>query len=603
MSAQQRAQDRRELRNEVFHELINQQYFITMFPPSEELFIYDNNPESATYGTWQSDLAEKIIFEYVERRMGEICTRYDKNEVITRIKHNSFHNLSKDSEFWSSTPENYICVKNGVLNIETGELKDHNRKYRFLAKIPVEYIPPENPRLKDKDRIERFINSILNHDKDRKSVYELAGYCLYRSSFLHNWFLFEGDGSNGKSTLITLLENFLGKENVSHITPQSLIKNRFSIINLRGKFGNFYNDITAKALEETGIIKMVVAGDTMSGEKKFLQGRLDFDNYAKLVFSCNQVPPVIKDDTTAWWRRIILFTFENVFSEENENINKKILGELIDPLELSSFLNGALEGLRRLLKDEQFTNKENIEKTREKYIAKSDPIWAFAETKLEMKAEAFEVKRIVYEAYKQFCREHNFSPKVSYVFSRRLRNFITYEDVQKTIGEKSHVHCYGGIRLIGGEPKVPIPEPCPKCKKPLLEGHKCKPQQKPLVDYPKVELEKPKREEPKKPDRKESERVEEPMDRSVCDDCPRTACKRTDEDIRACLQLPKKGVEETKVDFPIVSKKKESVDEVKQPTLNSGSEKESDYPKGVTNDRDKRIYKMLKEGMEPEEET
>lgn len=435
--------DRKEIRGQIVLDLLQDYKFVTML--NKELYVYDNREGSRTCGIWRRELAEKIIVERIERVLRLDATRYDKDEIISHITDRTYHNESNDALFWDESPKDVICVANGVLDVNTERLIEHSPEYRFLAKIPVEYIPRDDPRLKGKDRIDRFLHEILSTEEDVKAQYEWAGYCLYRSHLIHKLALLVGEGANGKSTWINVLSALLGRENVSSIDLHSLCYNRFSIANLQGKFANTYADLSENALKHTGVLKMLTGGDILNAERKFVQGRVDFVNSAKLIFSCNMIPPSTSDDTIAFWRRWNITKFSKVFDEEIAD--KRILEKLIPPLELSSLLNNALDGLRRLLKNGRFSNYKNVEETRAEYIARSDPIWGFAEECLIMESEAYEVKADVYEAYKDYCKQHTFVVAPSNIFSRDLKKYVAFTHCQRTIKLKRGVPCYSGIRL------------------------------------------------------------------------------------------------------------------------------------------------------------
>jgi putative DNA primase/helicase len=206
-----------------------------------------------------------------------------------------------------------------------------------------------------------------------------------------------------------------------------------------------YSDLSSKSLKETGVFKMLTGGDLIDGERKFVQGRVKFKNHAKLIFSCNQIPPVTSDDTTAFWRRWNITKFLRVFDEENAD--KNLLEKLTDPPELSSLLNDAIDGLKRLIQNGRFSNYKNVEETRYEYISKSDPIWGFAEQKLVIESDSYEPKRIVYEAYTEYCRQRKLPIAPSNVFSRDLKKFVAFRDGQRMVDGKK-VTCYVGIELV-----------------------------------------------------------------------------------------------------------------------------------------------------------
>ena len=81
----------------------------------------------------------------------------------------------------------------------------------------------------------------------------------------------------------------------------------------------------------------------MHAEIKF-GDQFGFINYAKLTFACNKIP-IIKTDTDdeAYWDRLMIFDFENIFKKEDKNTNPYKIDELKTKNELSGLLNWAIE--------------------------------------------------------------------------------------------------------------------------------------------------------------------------------------------------------------------------------------------------------------------
>jgi len=169
-----------------------------------------------------------------------------------------------------------------------------------------------------------------------------------------------------------------------------LCANRFSSSNLIGKLANIYNDITAKELKDTGRFKMLTGGDPIDAEKKNIQKRFKFINYAKLIFSCNEVPKASSDDTRAFWKRWIPVHFHKVFEKGNRDEN--LTAKLTRPSELSILLLDALDGLKRLFDNKSFSHGKNVEETRSELLLVSDAIKFFAEEMLEENSESYEIK-------------------------------------------------------------------------------------------------------------------------------------------------------------------------------------------------------------------
>ena len=107
---------------------------------------------------------------------------------------------------------------------------------------------------------------------------------------------------------------------------------------------NTFADLKSDKLTNTGPFKMLVSGDFIRAQNKFCNP-FEFQNYAKLIFSANEIPQS-EDKSYAYFRRWIILFFENVF--EGDNNDTKLIEKLTTDEELSGLLNLSLIALRQL---------------------------------------------------------------------------------------------------------------------------------------------------------------------------------------------------------------------------------------------------------------
>lgn len=342
-----------------------------------------------------TDETEQLIKREIVKRLDEnIKARYYV-EIENFITH------SAPIVEMNSYPE-LIAIENGVLNVLTRELKPFSPDYYLTQKLGVKYEP--NAKCPE---ILKVLSEVLPEEKHRQIIQEYTGYALYRKITHHVCLLFVGVGRNGKSVLLELITALLRKDNVANQTIQSLCFNRFSLAELHGKLANISADLPSKELVNTGIFKMIVGGDRLPGEHKH-KDPFCFDNYAKLMFSCNRIPPIPSTEAClAFYSRFKILEFRNIFT--GKKADKHLIDKLTTPGELSGLLNYALEGLKRLEEKQDFTESMSQEETEKAYV------------KLSNSAQAFILENIT------VTDEHS-----DYVFDDVLyRDFITYCHAEK----------------------------------------------------------------------------------------------------------------------------------------------------------------------------
>lgn len=396
--------------------------------------------------------AETFIETYVQKILGDKTNTYHKNEVIGCIRSATYVDLGKENT------KHLLNLENGILNLDTMKLEQHTPDIFNIIQLPIKYDPSA-----DCLQIKQFLKEILPPG-DIPTIQELFGYCLLRDYCYHKSFMFLGDGSNGKSTLLQLFSAFLGEQNISSIELQEIMSNRFTRHQLHNKLANIYPDLPSKTLKQTGIFKALTGGDTLTADRKF-KDPVTFVNTAKLIFSANELPKTL-DDTTAFYRRWILLNFPYTF--EGANCDPHKLEKITTPQELSGLLNYALEGLKRLQKNNGFSNSQTTSDTQIQYTRLSNPIIYFLEECTTKDPEAVTPKDTIYNAYKVFCQENNLPIKAKNSFSLELGKHIPGLANERRTMDKGRVQCWKGIRLqnngnddIGNQPVRVNPDPLP----------------------------------------------------------------------------------------------------------------------------------------------
>jgi putative DNA primase/helicase len=350
-------------------------------------------------------------------------------ETIEHVKRRTY----RDRKEFDTDPR-IINLKNGLLNVDTLNFTEHTPDYLSVNQLPVSY-----DRTGECPKIMKFLSEVA-FPEDIAALQQMVGYTLWKGYPAHIAIMLIGDGSNGKSTFINLIKALLGTDNISSCSLQELVMNRFAQADLYGKSANLYADLSDQALKMTGPFKMVTGNDPIRGEQKF-RNAFVFVNYAKLIFSANKVPEVY-EDSLAFFRRWILFTFPNTFTGEKEN--KNLLSTLTTSEEMSGFLNWALRGLQQLRANKwTFSNSKSVAQVREEYIRKSSPIQAFIMDCVHQDSNGTVPKKLMFSKFCDYCRTYKLPTVTKDTFWKRLPEFIRYEESYETI-DKKRTHCVKG---------------------------------------------------------------------------------------------------------------------------------------------------------------
>lgn len=391
------------------------------------------------------------IREFCRKILGKAFTRQLANTVIDKVESDTF---IEAKEFFSKENIEEIAVQNGILNIKTKKLIPFTPEKIFFNKIPVKYVPG-----KSCPKIKKFFQEVLDGDEDAvKAMEEMFGYLIFKNYSIPKAMMFLGDGRNGKSVTLELMKRFIGPENCSAIPLQQFEKDNFSQIELHTKLANLSGDLDSTVITKSGAFKQLTGKDIISASRKFLP-RLDFVNYAKLIFATNRLPRT-RDTSLAFFNRWIIFNFPLTFLSEREydSLSEKertkvrlrdtnIIDKLTHPDEMSGLLNEALDGLERLLKKKDFTKSYSVKDIERIWISKSDSFRAFARENIVEDGAAKISKKDLRKAYVDYCRKHKM-----YILSDKAMKEALLEDFSAVDGNMDDgfggPSCWDGIKLV-----------------------------------------------------------------------------------------------------------------------------------------------------------
>jgi putative DNA primase/helicase len=173
------------------------------------------------------------------------------------------------------------------------------------------------------------------------------------------------------------------------------------VAELYGKLANIFADLPNRRLVTSSMFKTLVSGDPITAERKH-QHPFSFRNYAKLLFSANELPGT-NDRTYAFYRRWLIIPFERTFNgaDGNPAPDHQLRAKLKQ--ELSGILNYALLGLHRLTARGEFTETPHTLAAKQRYMHANDSVQAFIEECVTLDKDATVSKREFWDVYRSWC--------------------------------------------------------------------------------------------------------------------------------------------------------------------------------------------------------
>lgn len=423
--------------------LMSRHRFLTL-EDTKEILYYDD-------GVYRQG-GECLIEKEAQSMLGDRTTNHVVMEVLGHVRRSTYF---KREDLLDLKDSRWRCVANGVLNLDTRELVPHSPDRPYITKLPVRY----DPRATTSTRFDAFLDQAMMpspetepeseearesllalRDRKKDTVYEIFGYALEPGSKRQSIFVLYGKPNTGKTTTLTVMERFLGSENIAAVSFNDLSGfggGRFKIAELFGTLANLSGELDRTALKSLALIKKLSAGDPIEVERKG-ERPFWFRNQSKLVFAGNELPLLPADDD-GFFKRVVLVEYDNVIPRSKEDHG--LVDAMTTSEELSGILNAALDAIARLERQRRFSLSKTVEETREEWRVRSDVIGCFLEDNCEVVLPEVVIDErtgterrprpedcefiLAEELFKEcvaYCKRKNVAPVTKWGFKRSVLN-------------------------------------------------------------------------------------------------------------------------------------------------------------------------------------
>jgi P4 family phage/plasmid primase-like protien len=265
----------------------------------------------------------KQVSSHIDKIMS-IYTRLgntnDKKNIMTEAKE-----LFYNDRFEEKLDANayLICFKNGVVDFKEkvfrrGYPEDHITKCTGIDYIPDVYSGHHKPTI---DKLTDFMQKLFPNPELCTYMWEHLASSLIGIHPNQTWNIYIGEGQNGKSVLVKLMEYVLGE--YKGIVPLSLLTDRRTkiggtspeVIGLQGLRYAVMQEPTKGDRVNEGVMKQLVSGiDPIQARGLYMQNAITFYPQFKLILCTNNLMD-IKSNDHGTWRRIRVVPFKSLFTE------------------------------------------------------------------------------------------------------------------------------------------------------------------------------------------------------------------------------------------------------------------------------------------------
>ncbi len=332
-------------------------------------------------------------------------------------------------------------VKNGTIDLRTGELRAHDRGDLITKLSPVEYDPDAT-----NETWERFLHDASSGDEELQSyLRRVAGYCLTGRADEKKFFFIFGPRDTAKSTFIDALSTTWGSYAVSADFSTWLVQsnsggNRGDLVRLAG--ARFVSSVEVRkgAKWDEALLKRVVGGDEIVAAAKY-EAEQSFRATFKLLLAANDAP-VAREDDDGLWSRMRRIPFTQQIKKRDSKVKETLKNpNVAGPTILAWAVRGCLEWQR-----DGLGTAPIVDASTAAYRKEVDQIGEFFDECIVFENDEYitATRRELRAVYDDWCRENGIKHALgTREFTARIR------DRGGVDGKNGDTRYWKNVRLLG----------------------------------------------------------------------------------------------------------------------------------------------------------
>ena len=363
-------------------------------------FMLGNTPYIYEKGCYHEDHNGIRLKSHIQKLIFRDCIKATTIQSIYNLLVSQAQ-IQKHFSDLNNQPSHWVNFQNGYFDVMEWRFIEHDTKYLMINQIPFSFYPEQTEiALSGGTHIRKYLDSSIPDKTDQQMFWQYLGYCMTTDTRFQKFLMIKGKGGTGKSIAISFTQHMVGSGNFSSMSLQNL-NQRFYPTGLFGKLLNACADIPSTAMENVDIIKKAVGEDTLLYEKKG-QDPTQFNSYAKLLFSANEMPLNLDDKTNAYYRRLLVLDINRSIPEEEKDsqLKEKMCKESDYAIHM------AMLALKQLYTDNHFSESDHSKKCIVNLYRSADSVKAFTDDILCHKSGEKIKRSDVYKMYEEYCEDN-----------------------------------------------------------------------------------------------------------------------------------------------------------------------------------------------------
>lgn len=337
-------------------------------------------------------------------------------------------------DWFRETTRGHIAFRNGVLCLATGELSEHSPERGFLSCLPYDFDPKATC-----PTFDQFMRNITLGDKQLEALLlEFIGYALVDQDYwLQKALVLVGEGSNGKSTFLQVVEQLAGTANTAFLSLAEL-QSETSRSQLEGKLLNLCDELPNYSLKSTELLKKLFGGTTTV--RRLYHDGIVLKNNAKFIFAGNAIPDTT-DTSAGFFRRLEIVPFEARFSVGPEDGAQAADTTLAVKMtaELPGIFNCVVAHYKRLKERGHLIVADKAKAEHARYRETTDRTGTWIKENLYWNGsgvytekDPFLAIRAIYDLYISECKKDEEKPLTKNNWTKHLRRHIDFFEARYT---------------------------------------------------------------------------------------------------------------------------------------------------------------------------